>query len=275
MSRCLHWPAPGREAGTVLLLHGLTSCAETWAFVAPELARRHRVLALDLRGHGDSGKPDHGYDFPTITADIQGVLDHFNVATTAVAGHSWGASIAVALAAALPERVDHAVMVDGGFLGPPRSQPLSEEQLENMLAPPRIYASRASYLDEVRRHYPGRWTPRLEAIALAAIYQNPDGSVREKLDRTHQKAILQQMFGQLHEGHFAAVRCPVLLVPAESNDPAAAERMATKRERVARTTAAMPAANVAWVRDTVHDIQLHRPDALLEALGGFLPGPGD
>ncbi len=272
--RCLEWKGPARGRPTVLLLHGLTSCSETWAFVAPALAREARVLALDLRGHGETDKPGHGYDFATIGADIAGVMDRLNVGMATVVGHSWGASIAVVLASQLPERVDRVALVDGGFIGPARAAPMSEAEVERMLAPAHIYASVETYLDEVRRHFPGAWTPQHEAIALASIYRNDDGTVREKLGRDHQKLIVQGMFGQAKEQEYAAIRCPLLMVAAESRDPAAAERMAAKRARVGRTQQLAPDAQVRWAPDTAHDIQLHRPEVLLEELTAFLGAPG-
>ncbi|MEK7216179.1 MAG: alpha/beta hydrolase [Chloroflexota bacterium] len=271
--RCLEWKGPPAGGPAVLLLHGLTSCAETWAFVAPALARGARVLALDLRGHGDTDKPGHGYDFPTIRADIEGVMDRLDVGTATLAGHSWGASIAAMVAGQLPDRVDRLALVDGGFIGPARPAPMSEEELERMLAPAHIYASVGTYLGEVRRHFPGAWTAQIEAIALASIYRNDDGTVREKLDRGHQKLILQGMFGQARETEYAAIRCPALMIAAESSDPAAAERMAAKRTRVDRTQQVVPQVAVRWVPDTVHDIQLHRPEVLLEELTAFVSAP--
>lgn len=271
--RCLEWKGPPSGGSTVLLLHGLTSCSETWAFVAPALAGEARVLALDLRGHGDTDKPDHGYDFPSVRADITGVMDRLDVDTATVVGHSWGASIAAMVAGQMPERFDRVALVDGGFIGPPRPAPMSEAELDRMLAPAHIYATVDTYLEEVRRHFPGEWTPQMEAIALASIYRNDDGTVREKLDREHQKLIVQGMFGRAREEDYAAIRCPVLMVAAASSDPAAAERMASKRARVERTQQVVPGVRVRWVQDTAHDIQLHRPGVLVEELAEFVGAP--
>ena len=90
--RCLEWVRadhPGNQGDrpTVLLLHGLTSCAETWSLVAPALAEGMRVLAPDLRGHGETDKPDGGYDYQSICRDLVGLLDGLGVEQAAVAGH--------------------------------------------------------------------------------------------------------------------------------------------------------------------------------------------
>ena len=222
--RCLEWGAPGQSEadgrpGAALLLHGLTSCAETWSFVAPALAQGMRVLAPDLRGHGETEKPGHGYDYEMICRDLMGLLDELGVGQAAVAGHSWGAGVAAGLAASDPQRVTHLALVDGGFLRPNRPQQMTPEQLEQMLAPAAIYASVQTYLAEVRRTLNGHWSPEIEAIALASIYHNADGSVREKLDREHQKLILRAMGNGRTEDRYALLRCPTLFLASETSHP--------------------------------------------------------
>src|SRR5205823_10946826 len=66
------WGGRGRP---LVLLHGLASTARIWDLVAPLLAARYRVVALNQRGHGESDKPDDGYDFATITGDLAAFLD--------------------------------------------------------------------------------------------------------------------------------------------------------------------------------------------------------
>ena len=57
-----------------VLLHGLASTHRIWDLVAPLLAEDHTVITVDQRGHGESAKPDGGYDFTTVAADINGLL---------------------------------------------------------------------------------------------------------------------------------------------------------------------------------------------------------
>src|SRR5579884_2465458 len=86
----------------LLLLHGLASASRIWDLVAPILAQDRRVIALDQRGHGRSEKPDTGYDFATIVADDVAAAAKLGLGERyAVAGHSWGANVALELAAYL------------------------------------------------------------------------------------------------------------------------------------------------------------------------------
>src|SRR5262245_13827995 len=100
------WAGPAAPAEPpVLLIHGLASGSRIWDLVAPLLARRRRVVALDQRGHGLSDKPDDGYDFATIVADDLAAMTALGLARPVVVGHSWGASVVIALAAAYPASV--------------------------------------------------------------------------------------------------------------------------------------------------------------------------
>ena len=80
------WEGAGRP---MLLVHGLASNARMWDGVAEELsARGHRVVAVDLRGHGQSTKPSVGYDFTTITDDLLAVVSSMGGEKPVVAGQS-------------------------------------------------------------------------------------------------------------------------------------------------------------------------------------------
>ncbi len=97
-----------QEQGTgpaVLLLHGYSSSSDIWQEIMPMLARHHRVIAIDLKGFGWSGRPKGDYS-PTAQARLAWrVLDKLQVTDAAIVGHSWGASVAMAMALAQQKRV--------------------------------------------------------------------------------------------------------------------------------------------------------------------------
>ena len=71
----IHYRDWGGSGRAVALVHGLASNCRIWDFVAPILSRRFRVVALDQRGHGRSFKPDGGYDFASVIADLDAFSD--------------------------------------------------------------------------------------------------------------------------------------------------------------------------------------------------------
>ncbi|MDQ1426431.1 MAG: lipase, partial [Acidimicrobiaceae bacterium] len=82
-----------------LLVHGLASNARLWDGVADHLAAAdHAVVTVDQRGHGQSSKPDHGYDFATVVADLVALIDALDLDRPIVAGQSWGGNVVLELA---------------------------------------------------------------------------------------------------------------------------------------------------------------------------------
>ena len=110
------WGGSGRP---LVLLPGLASTCHIWDLVAPILAEDHAVIALDLRGHGESDKPNHGYDFATVTQDVLGVIEQLGGDAPVVVGHSWGGSVAPELAVRVPEALNGMAWVDGGMMDTP------------------------------------------------------------------------------------------------------------------------------------------------------------
>ena len=101
----------------VLLLHGFPQSHVMWHRIAPELAREHTVVAADLRGYGDSGRPeagpDHaGYSFRAMAADQVALMEALGFDRFAVVGHDRGARVTHRMALDHPERVERLALLD-------------------------------------------------------------------------------------------------------------------------------------------------------------------
>ena len=109
---------PGRivvgEGAPIVLIHCYSCSLHWWDRLAPILARRHRVIRIDLLGHGGSEKPSSGYGIPEQAALVAGALDRLNVEGAVVVGHSMGFSVATALAERASQLVDRIVNIDEG-----------------------------------------------------------------------------------------------------------------------------------------------------------------
>lgn len=100
----------------IVLLHGLTATRRYVVMGSRVLERSgHRVIAFDARGHGESD-PAQPYDYPSLAADLEGVLDERGVQRAVLAGASMGAHTAVRLALTRPERVAALVLITPAYL---------------------------------------------------------------------------------------------------------------------------------------------------------------
>jgi pimeloyl-ACP methyl ester carboxylesterase len=107
----------GRKAGAglpIVLLHGFGASLHWWHRVVPLLARRHRVIRIDLLGFGGSEKPKSGYSMEDQGRLVALALGKLHVRGAVVVGHSMGFSVATALAAESRDLVDRLVDIDAG-----------------------------------------------------------------------------------------------------------------------------------------------------------------
>jgi 3-oxoadipate enol-lactonase len=95
----------------LVFLHPLSMNRYAWTHQVFAFARNHRVVVLDLRGHGLSDKPARGYAIREMALDVRAVLDHAEVEIAVLVGNSAGAMVAVQMALDAPERVGGMVLV--------------------------------------------------------------------------------------------------------------------------------------------------------------------
>jgi pimeloyl-ACP methyl ester carboxylesterase len=103
----------GPKSGSpIVLIHCFTCSIDWWDGMMPALARRHRVIAVDLLGHGGSEKPASGYSIPNQADLVAQALAQLGVRDAEVVGHSLGGSVVVALAQQSPRLVNRVVIID-------------------------------------------------------------------------------------------------------------------------------------------------------------------
>jgi len=105
------------EGPPIVLIHGITSSARTWREVMPGLAETHTVIALDLPGHGRSGKPRGDYSLGNYASGIRDLLSVLDIGRVTVVGHSLGGGVAMQFGYQFPNRIARLVLVDSGGLG--------------------------------------------------------------------------------------------------------------------------------------------------------------
>lgn len=101
-----------RDGSPIVLIHCFTCAIDWWDRMAPRLEARHRVVALDLLGHGGSEKPSSGYTIENQADLVAEALNRLGVRAATVVGHSLGGSVAVALGERSPQLVARTAIVD-------------------------------------------------------------------------------------------------------------------------------------------------------------------
>ncbi|HUE86128.1 MAG TPA: alpha/beta hydrolase [Vicinamibacterales bacterium] len=99
------------DGAAVILLHGITDSSYSFSRLLPLLPPELRVIALDLRGHGDSDRPADGYTMDDFAEDVIGVMDVLGIPRATLVGHSMGSFVARRAAERAPERVSRLVLV--------------------------------------------------------------------------------------------------------------------------------------------------------------------
>jgi pimeloyl-ACP methyl ester carboxylesterase len=247
----------------VLLLHGGSAHARWWTFVVSALVEHHRVLALDLRGHGDSDwaePPD--YAIATHAADVVGVAAALDLTDLRVVGHSLGGLVTIASAAPLGPRLAAVVLIDtAGRIGGRSMRYLTA--LSHWPHP--TYASQA---DGVRRF---RLLPSANAasaavrehVAAHALRIQPDGTWTLKFDRRALKlGDPIDLVAQLKD-----IDVPTLIVRGALS-PHVAPTTLSELEAMLRQGATAEIAN------SHHHVMLDAPDDLARVLAIFLLAPG-
>jgi len=108
------------EAGTgspIILLHGFGETSHMWLPLIPKLAVNHTVIAPDLRGSGESGVPDSGYNKVTMARDIHALVQQRGWTSVRIVGHDIGLMAAYAYAALYPQETERVVLMDAFIPG--------------------------------------------------------------------------------------------------------------------------------------------------------------
>lgn len=259
----LHWlewrPAgPAREPA-LFLLHGLSSNARVWERMADRLPDR-RIVALDQRSHGLSDRPAAGYALDDLVADAAHVVRELGLGRPLVAGHSWGAMVALHLAAQHPELAAGLVFVDGPAASFSRYMTW-EQAAERMQPPLPVYPAIDAAVESQRSYLGDAWADDLITFVRAGLVE-VDGGLTSTLTADVRLQILRELFDAQPELLFAGVEGPVLLAMAGQLWPGAPSEFAERRRRsVDEVVELRPDAQVRWY-ESRHDVPLIRPGEL-------------
>jgi pimeloyl-ACP methyl ester carboxylesterase len=167
----LHFLDWGGQGEPVLLLHGLGDTAHIFDDFAPRLSQHFRVIGLTRRGHGQSGKPETGYDTATLVEDIRQFLDVSKIDRVVLIGHSIAGDELTRFATLHPERIVKLVYLDAAY-----DRARLKEIHTN--TPPELSPGKEAFtsLDSFRRwlNRLSFWSPAWEANAREMVVLSSD-----------------------------------------------------------------------------------------------------
>jgi len=193
----LQWSDRGMP---LLLLHGMADHALVWSSLGDYLRSNYQVIAPDLRGHGESGKPTTGYHFQDYISDLRALINHLGWTQAHILGHSWSAKIAAIWATQQPEVFKSLILVDPFFIDKmPSWIRITFPILYQVLPFLKITRSFDSYqsIEAIARQlkqYKG-WSNLQQEVFKNAIEQKADGSWSGKFTLSARGEIFEDVMG--------------------------------------------------------------------------------
>jgi pimeloyl-ACP methyl ester carboxylesterase len=237
----MYYETYGDGSPLVLLHGGMLSIDQNFAGLIPTLARKHRVIGIEMQGHGRTADIDREITPAALASDVVGMLDHLGIDRAHVLGHSMGAAVALELAVNHPDRVRSVV---------PISASVRPDGMHSDLGDPSTYAT----------------SPRLPTQMDFAEFQTEYKRLSphpEQFDAFLAKmsASAADLKGWTDE-QLAGISAPVLIVQGDLDF--------TTNEHAALMQQLIPGSHLAILPNTTHMQVTRRAEVLLPMLDDFL-----
>ena len=254
---CVDYGGEGRPP--MLLVHGGSAHANWWDFVGPLLTDRFHVMALDLRGHGESAWTDEwAYGSRHYAADLDAIITSWGLGAPVLVGHSMGGHCVLVYSVEHSERLRAMVVIDSTPVYPD----YAVEQLSAISKRPApVYDSLEAAVGAFRT-LPGETlaTPEiLRHVAGLSFRWRDDGKWIHKMDRR----TLRREPIQLKMADLARIQCPALLVKPTGSPLLTPEFMQKMASKMAR-------GRVVMVENSNHHVPIDNPAGLVTAMGPFI-----
>lgn len=240
------------QGDTILLIHGLGSSTEDWELQVEALRHEFTLVAYDVRGHGQSGKPPGKYSIAQFANDAALLIEHLQLGRVHVMGLSMGGMIAFQLVADRPDLVRSLIIVNSGPELIARTWRekfalFQRRQIVRLMGMRKMGAVLADRLLPAPEHATRRKT-------FAERWARNDGATYLR--------VLSALVGWSVKSRLPDITCPVLVVTAD-NDYSSVD---LKREY----TALIPNASLVIIPDSLHMMPVERPELFHNAIIPFL-----
>jgi len=270
----LEWSTEGTP---LLLLHGFGNEAHIWDDFAPSVAEYYRVLALDLRGHGDSDHDPAGrYDYDDHLSDIEAIVGELGLERMVLVGHSLGGRIATLYAGRHAEKMAGLVIVDSAPELDRRGIVRIHMDVAKSTDP--SFASPQQYESILAHSYPAATPAAIRRMAQHGLKRREDGRYVLKMDTKFRGAVGQERGSaeQMYEHEkktttalwkaLGKISCPTLVVRGAASDIVSADMAERMAEAVLRN------GRLSVVPQAGHSVMTDNPEGFRDVVTDFVLG---
>ena len=249
----LSYEDTGGDGPRVVFVHGLGGNVSAWKEqLAAAGARGYRAIAYDQRGAGASDKPPGPYSVEGWATDLRGLLDALAIEEATLAGNSVAGMVVENAALTLRERVWGLVMIGSATAWRPEAQDVFAERVE---------LARAGRMDEIAQAVAATGLSQRCHEERPDIVERMAEMIRSNDSAAYAEACLGTAPAEMHD--LEEIGCPAIAI-AGSEDPV------TPPDAAAKIAERIPRGEAATIEGAAHWCMLEAPDAVSEAVLGFL-----
>lgn len=256
-----------RSRHALLMLHGYAATSEMWTDVATDLAREFRVIALDVRGYGQSDHAeDMDYTRATQLEDLEAFVDAVGLRSLTLVGHSMGGALAICYAAEHPEVVTALVVVEAA----PEVLRSGIEGLRRLLLAGESFDSVDAAVDAFRQFQPYASNEQLERRVHSVLRMGEDGRLTWDFDEAFRDPQIRPPEPDPGQRRMSdlwdcadRVQCPTMIIRGQDTDMLTPEAIQRLHRRIAGS-------RVSLIEDAGHQVPTDQPASLALNIREFL-----
>lgn len=261
----LDWGNDG--AHPIVLVHGSRLHAHVWNHFSRRFSQRYQIIAVDQRGHGDSGWSAQGsYQMEDFYQDLRAVVEARKLSRFTLIGHSLGGRVSMLYAHRHPERLERLVLVDitPGRVASAGARAPGAISDDERTAPGEFHSREAAF-DHLKRRMPRAPTPLIEESVQHGLRRTGDGRYTWKYDPAFLRGHRSRSTGLDLWQVVQSIHTPTLLQYGSESD-------VVNRELAARMAETMPRCTVERIEGAGHGLFTDQPEAFAESVERFLAG---
>jgi pimeloyl-ACP methyl ester carboxylesterase len=244
----------------LLFVHGFAQQAHSWDFAALALRDMFHIIAIDLRGHGESDPSPNGvYSFNALYADIDAFITAVQLDNPALCGLSLGGTLSYLYASTHPAGVRALVIAESA----PKARNTGRQSIRNFTSGPTEFDSLDILVEKVRTLTPWRSVAQVQSSLVHSVGKKPNGKWSWKYDPAIRELLNSSTSVASRWAALANITAPTLLVRGEDSD-------STDAETFERMAEAIPDSQVVSISQAGHRVSGDNPREFNAALRSFM-----